>query len=147
WRLIFKEAPAGYRGIIPDLRGHGRSTNPAGQFTLRQCAADVLALLDHLGITRFQAVGLSLGAKTLLHVATRQPDRVDAMVLVSGAPYFPAQARAIMSTVTPDNRSDQEWQQMRQWHQHGDDQIRAIWAQMNAFKDSYDDLSFTPPHL
>src|SRR5881396_3231979 len=65
WNLIFKAAPAGYQLIVPDLRGHGRSTNPSGQFTFRQSALDVSALLDHLGVERFKAVGLSMGAKTL----------------------------------------------------------------------------------
>jgi len=147
WELIFKELPTGFRLVIPDLRGHGRSTNPSQEFTFRQSARDVFALLDRLGIERFRAVGLSLGAKTLLHVATQQPSRVDAMVLVSATPYFPEQARAIMRELTPENRTDAEWEQMRQWHQHGDEQIREIWRQMNALKDSYDDMSFTPPCL
>jgi pimeloyl-ACP methyl ester carboxylesterase len=38
WELIFPEAPKGYRLVIPDLRGHGRTTNPAMQFTFRQSA-------------------------------------------------------------------------------------------------------------
>lgn len=147
WELIFKDPPQGYRLVIPDLRGHGRSTNPSTKFTFRQSALDVFALLDHLAIERFKAIGMSLGAKTLLHMATGRPDRVDAMVLVSATPYFPEQARAIMREMTPDNRTDAEWQQMRQWHKHGDDQIRAIWRQANGFKDSYDDMNFTPPYL
>ena len=36
---------------------------------------------------------------------------------------------------------------MRQWHKQGDEQIRAIWRQANGFKDSYDDMNFTPPYL
>jgi pimeloyl-ACP methyl ester carboxylesterase len=147
WGLIFKEPPKGYQLVIPDLRGHGRSTNPSMGFTFRQLALDVFALLDRLGIERFKAVGLSLGAKTLLHVATQQPNRVEAMVLVSATPYFPQQARSIMREVTPENRTDEEWQQMRQWHKHGDEQIRALWRQVNAFKDSHDDMNFTPPYL
>jgi pimeloyl-ACP methyl ester carboxylesterase len=147
WLLIFDQPPPGYRSIVPDLRGHGRSTNPSMEFTFRQSARDVFALLDSLGIERFKAIGMSLGAKTLLHMATQDPERVEAMVLVSATPYFPKEARAIMNTVTPDNRSEQEWQQMRQWHKHGDEQIRAIWRQSNAFKDSYDDMNFTPPYL
>jgi pimeloyl-ACP methyl ester carboxylesterase len=85
-----------------------------------------------------------MGAKTLLHVATLQPDRVTAMVLVSATPHFPPEARALMAEVSPDNRSEAEWTQMRQWHVHGDDQIRAIWTAMGALKDSYDDMDFTP---
>jgi pimeloyl-ACP methyl ester carboxylesterase len=147
WDLIFKEPPAGYRLIVPDLRGHGRSTNPSGEFTFRQSGQDVCALLDHLEIERFKAIGMSLGAKTLLHVATQRPDRVEAMVLVSATPYFPEQARALMRQLSPDNRTDAEWQQMRQWHKHGDEQIRALWRMANAFKDSYDDMNFTASSL
>src|SRR6185369_949786 len=58
-----------YQLVVPDLRGHGRSTNPAGTFTHAQCAQDVVALLDHLGIGRCRAVGMSLGGNTLLHLA------------------------------------------------------------------------------
>jgi pimeloyl-ACP methyl ester carboxylesterase len=147
WDLIFQAPPTGYQLIIPDLRGHGRTTNPATGFTFRQLALDVFGLLDRLGIERFQAIGLSLGAKTLLHLATQQPDRVEAMVLVSATPYFPEPARAIMRQLTAENRSDAEWQQMRQWHQYGDEQIRKLWTQMHALKDSYDDMNFTPPYL
>ena len=35
--------------VMPDARGHGGSTNPRGDFTHRQCARDLLALLDGLG--------------------------------------------------------------------------------------------------
>ncbi len=147
WRLIFKAPPKRFRLIVPDLRGHGRSSNPSKAFTLRQCALDVSALLDRLGIDRFKAIGLSGGAIALLHVATRQPSRIEAMVLVSGAHYFPEQARAIMGRMTVESRSELEWQIMRQRHKLGDDQIRALWMQGNAMKDDYDDVNFTPPLL
>ena len=136
-----------HRLVIPDLRGHGRSTNPSREFTFRQSALDVSALLDRLDIHRFTAIGTSGGGNTLLHMATRQPDRVAAMVLISAAPYFPEQARTIMRQFTIDSRTDDEWQQMRQWHTYGDEQIRALWMQAHAFKDSYDDMNFTPPLL
>ncbi len=147
WGLVFAEPPEGCQLVIPDLRGHGRSTNPSTKLTFRQVALDVFALLDRLGIERFKAIGLSMGAKTLLHMGTQQPDRIEAMVMVSATPYFPQQARSIMGALTPENRSDAEWEQMRQWHRHGDEQIRKLWTQMNGLKDSYDDMTFTPPYL
>ncbi len=147
WELIFKVPPRRFRLIIPDLRGHGRSTNPSKSFTLRQSALDVLALLDRLGIDRIKAIGLSGGAITLLHMATAQPARVEAMVLVSGAHYFPEQARAIMGRMTVESRSELEWQIMRKRHTLGDAQIRALWMQGHAMKDNYDDVNFTPPLL
>src|ERR1051325_5467880 len=147
WQLVFPSPPDGYRLVAPDLRGHGRTTNPSGRFTFRQSALDVFALLDSLGVARFKAIGMSMGAKTLLHMATQQPDRIDAMVLVSATPYFPEQARAVMGEMTPDRRTEAEWQLMRQWHPGGDEQILALWKMAYDFKDSYDDMNFTPPYL
>ncbi|MBZ4396275.1 alpha/beta fold hydrolase [Myxococcus sp. MISCRS1] len=136
-----------YRLVIPDLRGHGRSHNPSEDFTTRQCATDVLALLDALGIERCRAIGMSLGGNTLLHVATRAPARVERMVLVSSTPYYPASARRIMATYTEASRSEAEWADLRSKHVHGDAQIRALWRHVRGFADSFDDMSFTPPHL
>ena len=148
WNLVFTDGgPAGYRVLIPDLRGHGRSTNPSRTFTFRQAADDVFALLDRLGVPRVKAIGLSMGAKTLLHMATRHPARVAAMVLVSATPYFPAQARAAMAHVSVDGFSEAEWASQRQRHTQGDDQIRMLFEQMRALKDSHDDMAFTPPLL
>jgi pimeloyl-ACP methyl ester carboxylesterase len=138
---------ARYRVIAPDARGHGRSTNPAGTFRHDQAARDLFGLLEHLGVGRFKAVGLSLGGNTLLHAATQQPERVAAMVLIGATSYFPAQARAIMAMFTAETRSEDDWRVMRQRHHHGDDQIRALWRMGNAFKDSTTDMVFTPPLL
>ncbi len=148
WQHVFTGGdPAGFRLIVPDLRGHGRSTNPSRTFTFRQAARDVFALLDGLGVPRVKAIGLSMGAKTLLHMATEHPGRIDAMVLVSATPYFPPQARAAMAQLTVDSFSDAEWTHQRQRHVHGDDQIRMLYDQMRGLKDSHDDMAFTPPLL
>src|SRR5438552_13535413 len=72
WSRVFPTEPTGYRLIVPDLRGHGRSTNPSRQFTFAQFGRDAFALLDHLGVPRVKSIGVSAGAKTLLHMATKQ---------------------------------------------------------------------------
>jgi pimeloyl-ACP methyl ester carboxylesterase len=46
WRHVFPSDPEGYGVIVPDLRGHGRSTNPAREFTFRQCANQIRQLYD-----------------------------------------------------------------------------------------------------
>jgi pimeloyl-ACP methyl ester carboxylesterase len=147
WRLIFDSPPDGYELIVPDLRGHGRSTNPAFAVTFRQLALDVLAVLDCLSVGRFKAIGMSMGAKTLLHLATLQPERVEAMVLVSGTPYFPEATRAFMRTAAAATHTEKEWEHMRQWHVQGDEQIRALWDLPYQFANDYDDMSFTAPRL
>jgi pimeloyl-ACP methyl ester carboxylesterase len=147
WRHVFPADPDGYRVVVPDLRGHGRSTNPSKQFTFRQCARDVLSLLDRLALPRVKAIGMSMGAKTLLHVATQQPARVDAMVLASATPYFPPPARAAMAQFEVARLSAADWTSLRQRHVHGDDQIRMLWDMTRGFATSYDDMAFTPPLL
>lgn len=115
--------------------------------TFRQLASDVFELLNSLGIGRCKAIGMSMGAKTLLHVATQQPERVDAMVLVSAAPYFPEPTRALMRAAAAAAHTEKEWELMRQWHTQGDAQIRTLWNMPNQFANDYDDMSFTPPRL
>jgi len=148
WSLVFADGdPSGFRLIVPDARGHGRSTNPSRVFTFGQAALDAFALLDRLHIQRVKAIGLSMGAKTLLHMATSEPDRIDAMVLVSAAPYFPAQARAAMAQLSVDRFSEADWEAQRKRHTQGDDQIRMLFEQMCGLKDHHDDMAFTPPLL
>ena len=147
WKLIFDAAPDGYELVVPDLRGHGRSTNPGVAVTFRQLALDVIGMMDSLRVTTFKAIGMSMGAKTLLHVATIQPERVEAMVVVSATPYFPEMTRALMRAASAVSHDDQDWARMRQLHSQGDDQIRAIWAMSEQFANDYEDMSFTPPRL
>jgi pimeloyl-ACP methyl ester carboxylesterase len=136
-----------YQLILPDARGHGRSSNPQRLITHHQCALDMLSLLDRLRIRKCRAIGISMGGNILLHMATLQPERIPAMVVVSATMYFPEQARAIMRQVSVGNQPAAEWEKMRKFHKLGDDQIIALWEWQRDMKDSYDDMSFTPPSL
>lgn len=136
-----------YLLIIPDLRGHGRSTNPSGEFTHRQSALDLFALLDHLEMEQCKAMGFSTGGMTLLHMATQQPERIEAMVLIGATHYFPEQAREIMRGSTVESLTEKDYEHKRRVHLQGDAQIRMLREQFNNFKDSYDDMNFTPPYL
>jgi len=69
------------------------------------------------------------------------------MVLASATSYFPEQARTLMRHSTVDKLTDEEWHILRQRHQQGDEQIRALYIQGQAWADQYDDLNFTPPYL
>jgi len=146
WKSLPSEWTTDFQLIVPDLRGHGRSATLSKPFRFDDAAQDMLALLDHLEIKSCSGLGISGGGNVLLHVATRQPERVKAMVLVSATPYFPAQARSIMRQYA-DNLPEAQWEVLRRNHPGGDEQIKAILASTTSFADSYDDLTFTPPHL
>jgi 3-oxoadipate enol-lactonase len=64
-----------------DLRGHGRSSGPAPGVPYSY-SGDLLALLDHLGITSALLVGLSMGGRAVLHTALVAPERVRGLVLL-----------------------------------------------------------------
>ena len=147
WKYIFKEPPSGFQLIAPDLRGHGASTNPAGEFSFRRAADDMEGLLRHLGLDTVKAVGLSGGGITLLHMATAQPTRIESMVLVSAPPYFPAQARALQRQTSESMFGEVEMDQMRKRHRHGEAQLQQLFAHGRGLADSYEDVNFTPPYL
>jgi len=136
-----------YRLILIDLRRHGRSTNPANTFTHREAAGDVLLLLDRLGIDRFSAMGISSGGMTLLHMATRQPARLDAMVLISATTHFPEQARIIMRRASFATVPQPVREMYRECARRGDEQVRQLIAQFNALGENYDDMNFTASDL
>jgi pimeloyl-ACP methyl ester carboxylesterase len=146
WQPQFAALGRRYRLIVPDLPGHGRSTGRAGEFLHREAARDVLALLDHLGVDRVAAMGMSSGGMTLLHMATAQPHRLDAMVLVGATTHFPEQSRRLMRRVpaelTADERAD--WGRCSS---RGPAQTDELMRQFHEMQGSYDDMTFTEPSL
>jgi pimeloyl-ACP methyl ester carboxylesterase len=81
-------AARGYRAIVPYLRGYG-STRFLSDRTARNgqqaaLAVDVVALMDALGIARAVVAGYDWGARTANIVAALWPQRVKALVSVSG---------------------------------------------------------------
>jgi pimeloyl-ACP methyl ester carboxylesterase len=71
--IAAKIAAAGRQAIMPDLRGHGRSAAPAdlAHWPGDVLAADQEALLKHLGVTDYDLVGYSLGARTAVRTLVR----------------------------------------------------------------------------
>ena len=67
---------AGYRAIVIDSRGHGRSTRDARPYSYELMAGDVVAVMDALGLARAALVGWSDGACIALTLAKAQPERV-----------------------------------------------------------------------
>lgn len=69
--------------IRPDLRGCGKSSAPQGPYLMETLAADVVLLLDALGIERAAIVGHSMGGYVALAFARMFTERVDRLALVS----------------------------------------------------------------
>ena len=69
-----------------DYRGYGGSKNIAGEFTMKEIAADTLALADRLGWKQFNLIGHSMGGKAIQHVLADAPARVRRLVAVTPVP-------------------------------------------------------------
>jgi pimeloyl-ACP methyl ester carboxylesterase len=78
-------AGAGFRVIVPDLRGYGGSDKPADveSYAIPFLAGDVLGVLDHLGVERAHVVGHDWGAALAWAIASLAQDRVDHLVALS----------------------------------------------------------------
>lgn len=83
WYLcsLMRELAKNFRVTAYDLRGHGRSDVPESGYSSRTMAADLVGLLDGLGIERPYLMGHSYGATVALHAAVEHPDRVAGVVL------------------------------------------------------------------
>jgi 3-oxoadipate enol-lactonase len=80
--------------VRPDTRGHGRSDNPAGPYQLDALAADVVGIMDALGITQVHLVGASLGGMIAQQVAISFPTRIRSLQLVTTTHTYSDEQRA-----------------------------------------------------
>jgi 3-oxoadipate enol-lactonase/4-carboxymuconolactone decarboxylase len=71
-----------------DTRGHGASDSPKGEYSIEQLGADLIGLVDALGISKFAFCGLSLGGAIGQWLAAHAPDRVTGLVLANTSPQF-----------------------------------------------------------
>jgi pimeloyl-ACP methyl ester carboxylesterase len=69
--------------IAVDLQGHGRTADIDRPLDIRVMADDIAALIDHLGLTKPDVVGYSLGGGVALHTAAKYPDKVGRLVTAS----------------------------------------------------------------
>lgn len=85
-------AAAGFRVIAPDLRGFGDAPRPTAVRPYRRpfLVADILGILDALGVQRTHLVGHDWGAALAWGLAGAYPERFDRVVVLSvGAPGNP----------------------------------------------------------
>lgn len=75
---------AGYRAVLIDSRGHGRSTRDARPFAYELMASDVSAVMDALGLEAASLVGWSDGATISLILAMQAPARVSRVFFFGG---------------------------------------------------------------
>ena len=86
WMFQVPEFAEKYRTIVFDNRGVGRSSKPAGPYTIHEMADDAAGLLDVLHVKRAHVVGVSMGGMIAQELVLRHPDRVHGLVLACTYP-------------------------------------------------------------
>jgi 2-hydroxy-6-oxo-octa-2,4-dienoate hydrolase len=90
WRLTLPSLARRYRVVAPDLLGFGFTERPADDaYDADRWTAQVVDLLDALGLDKVSLVGNSFGGGIALRVAAEHPERVDRLVLMGsvGVPF------------------------------------------------------------
>jgi len=148
WEPWIERLSSNYQLIVPDLRGHGRSTNPSNVYTHKLVAKDILGLMDELGIKHVKAIGHSGGAATLIHMATMDSSRITAMILVGGSlSYYTEETRSRARSMSFETLGAGFKSLVESLQPGGEEQIRRLITHFNNMADSYDDINFTPPYL
>jgi pimeloyl-ACP methyl ester carboxylesterase len=89
-----------FRVIRFDLTSHGLTgPEPGGDYSMERDLALINGLLDTLQVDRFSVVGSSLGGNMAFHLAARQVDRVQALVLINSGGLPRAGSRGTSGTI------------------------------------------------
>ncbi len=99
-------AGAGYRVVVPDQLGFGKSSKPGFAYRFDAMARVTLALIDSLGIARFDLVGHSMGGMLAVRLARAYGARIDHLVLYS--PIGLEDYRFYAPPVTDEQLAEQE---------------------------------------
>lgn len=124
-----------HRCVSMDLRCFGRSAAPMDEFRHELFVADVVAVLDHLGLDRVAVVGQSLGGMVGLRLALRHPARVSAFVACDSplGVDHPAIAQALERRVRDADAQSLEQRALGAWFLQRHPEGAALYAQINAF--------------
>ncbi len=89
WMYQLRNFSDANRVIAIDLRGHGSSSKPRGDYSMETLQADLMAVLDALGVNeKIVLVGHSFGGALVSEFAYRHPERVERIILVASAGEF-----------------------------------------------------------
>jgi pimeloyl-ACP methyl ester carboxylesterase len=84
WAPVIKTLnDSGYRVVVPDQIGFGKSSKPAGELHFDTLARNTIALLDHLQIAKFDIVAHSMGGMLGVRITRAFPERIARLLLIA----------------------------------------------------------------
>ncbi len=95
WTPLARALEDDFDVVMPDARGHGSSRASADGYRYEDLAADVVGLMDALGVTAPFLLGHSMGGMTAAVVASRNPRRLSGLILVDPTFLAPQRQREV----------------------------------------------------
>lgn len=86
WELQVPLFAQKYQVVTVDVRGHGRSTKPAGPYSIPQFAADIATFCDALHLQSVHLLGISMGGMIAFQMAMDRPDLLRSLIIVNSYP-------------------------------------------------------------
>jgi pimeloyl-ACP methyl ester carboxylesterase len=139
WEFQRERLAQRYRLLVPDVRGHGRSSDPEWLLGIDQIGEDVLRLIEEVGERPAAVIAFSIGATAVLRLLVRRPDVTDAFIAIGPSlrPY-PERVDEIDKGPWPAKLVALE-------HEHGEDAnhwrrlrsrlVRSVWRDSEALTD------------
>ncbi len=89
WDILLPRLLRHFYVLRFDMRGHGASDAPAGEYTLDMLTDDAQAVIAAAGLSQYHYCGISLGGMVGMNLAARRPDGLQRVVLSNTSPRFP----------------------------------------------------------
>jgi pimeloyl-ACP methyl ester carboxylesterase/quercetin dioxygenase-like cupin family protein len=137
WSPLATELVKTHTVVVPDLRGMGRSSRPAGGYDKRTQAEDIRAVATALGVDRAAVVGHDIGNMVAYAYATRYPEKTTRLALMDA----PIPGTWLWERLSHDPHA---------WHFsfHGPDEERLVQGRERIFLDRfYNELSGDPSRI
>jgi N-formylmaleamate deformylase len=136
WAPFARTLEQDYDVVMPDARGHGNSSAPDHGYCYENLAADVLSLIEALGLTSPVVLGHSMGGMTAAVVASQNPKRLRGVVLADPTFLTPQRQREVLQSNLADrhrqilNRSQEEYlAEIRIRHSHRSSELFELFVQ------------------
>ncbi len=86
WLPVAERLKDKYKIILMECRGTGESEDTADGYSLEQYAADVIGMMDHIGVDKFTYAGHSMGGGIGFLLGLNHADRLDRLILMAPIP-------------------------------------------------------------
>ncbi len=153
WTPLARTLEADYDVLMPDARGHGNSSAPHEGYSYETLATDVLSLIEALKLTNPVLIGHSMGGMTAAVAASRNPQRLQGVVLTDPTFLTPERQREVYESDVAaqhrqilDRSKEDFLAELRMRHKHRPPELIELFAEARFQTSPHAFEILTPPN-